>query len=228
MKAVLIGESDIREFRSRGIVAASGQMPAARFAPLNDAACALLACRPRQEWLSGVHNPFGNAIKLLDPWKFLDVCEDADLLDAVCELLGPDVVLWDSELYLEAAAWDAARIGEGRHWPVDPLAGLVVDVALATNRLVFMDVHRAPHAPASASGAHYVIRYMPATSFYNRDPRFPPNRLAMEERPLVNYLNRPIWLVRGEDRAGSDFARGFAPVAPGWAADRQLFQKTEV
>ena len=65
-------------------------------------------------------------------------------------------------------------------------------------------------------GLHYVIRYMPATSRYNRDPRYTPNRIAMEERPLVNYLNRPLWLVRGEDRAGSDFSAGFAQVAPGW------------
>lgn len=228
MKAALLSELDIREFRSREIAVASGQLSAARIAPLNDAAGSLLARRPRQDQLSGVHNPFGNVIKLLDPWKFLDVCEDADLLDAVCALIGPDVVLWDSELYLDAAAWDAARMREGRHWPADPLAGLVVDVPLATNRPVFMEVHRAADALTSAPGAHYVIRYMPATSLYNRDPRFPPNRLAMEERPLVNYLNRPIWLVRGEDRAGSDFARGFAPAVPGWAADRQPFQKTEV
>jgi hypothetical protein len=44
----------------------------------------------------------------------------------------------------------------------------------------------------------------------------------MEERPLVNYTHRPIWLVRGEDRAGSDFATGFAPLAPAWAAEQTL------
>jgi hypothetical protein len=66
-----------------------------------------------------------------------------------------------------------------------------------------------------------------ATSLYNRDPLFPPNRIAMEERPLVNYLDRPLWLVRDEDRAGNDYAAGFQMQAPGWAAD-SLSQKPEV
>ncbi|MBI4195112.1 MAG: resolvase [Betaproteobacteria bacterium] len=192
-------------------------------APIVAAANTLLARPPRQALLSGTHNPFGRAAILFDPWKFLDVCETAEVLDAVSLLLGPDIVLWDSELYLDAASWDEARRSAGRYWPADPLAGAVVDVALANGRIFVADVRRADNTPpAVPGGAHYVIRYMPATSFYNRDPRFPPNRCAMEERPLVNYQNRPIWLVRGEDRAGSDFAAGFAPMAPGWAAQQTV------
>lgn len=192
---------------------------ASLLAPLVDAASALAVRGPRQERLSGVHNPFGCAIALADCWKFLDICESADVLDAVEAVMGPDIVLWDSELYIESDIWDRAQPSEGRYWPADPLAGVVVDVAIATGMASVCDVRSvsAPTAPA-APGPHYVIRYMPATSRYNRDPRFAPNRLAMEERPLVNYTNRPIWLVRGEDRAGSDFAAGFAPIPPGWAA----------
>lgn len=149
------------------------------------------------------------------------------MLDPVAALIGPDLVLWDSELYLDAGTWERARPCEGRYWPADPLAGLVADVSLATAQVVLADVRRAGSMPAAAAGAHYVIRYMPATSLYSRDPRFPANRIAMEERPLVNYLNQPLWLVRGEDRAGSDFATGFAAVAPGWAAD-QTFPRMEV
>lgn len=187
-------------------------------APLVDAASALAARGPRQERLSGVHNPFACAVALADCWKFLDVCESAHVLDAVEAAIGPDIVLCDSELYIGSDAWDRARPSEGRYWPADPLAGVVVDVALATGIASVYDVRSAAAAAPAAPGPHYVIRYMPATSRYNRDPRFAPNRLAMEERPLMNYTNRPIWLVRGEDRAGSDFAAGFAPIAPGWAA----------
>lgn len=187
-------------------------------APIVQAARALAETRPRQERLSGLHNPFGRAVALVDCWKFLDVCESADVLDHVDAAIGPDIVLWDSELYLDARAWDLARATEGRHWPADPLAGAVVDIALRTGVALILDVQNAAAIAAGEPGAHYVIRYMPATSRYNRDSRFEPNRLAMEERPLVSYTNRPIWLVRGEDRAGSDFATGFAPVAPGWAA----------
>jgi hypothetical protein len=183
--------------------------------------------QPRQALLSGTHNPFRRATALFDPWKFLDVCESAALLDAVEALLGPDLVLWDSELYLDADAWNVACRHEGRYWPVEPLSGLIVDIALASGESVLVNVHHVAAMPAALPGAHYVIRYMPATSRYNRDPLYAANRLAMEERPLVNYQNRPIWLVRGVDRAGSDFATGFALAAPAWAAD-PTFQKMEV
>ena len=184
-------------------------------APLLAGARRLAAKPPRQALLSGLHNPFGRAASLVDAWKFLDVCENAAVLDAVESSVGPDIVLWDSELYLDAAAWDRARVNEGRHWPADPLAGVVVDVLLDTGAASLFEV-RTAQAQVSAAGVHYVIRYMPATSRYNRDPRYAPNRVAMEERPLVNYVNRPIWLVRGEDRAGNDFSAGYAQMAPGW------------
>ena len=42
----------------------------------------------------------------------------------------------------------------------------------------------------------------------------------MEEQPLINYATRPLWLVRGEDRAGNDFVTGFAPPVPRWAGSQ--------
>lgn len=213
--------------QGQGWIALPEPLPAALADPIASAAAAMHERRPRQDLLSGMHNPFGRASALADAWKFLDVCESPLILDAVEELLGPDLVLWDSELYLDVAEWNEARLCEGRHWPVDPLAGAVVDVAVAKRNSTIAEVRHACSLTAAAPGAHYVIRYMPATSHYNRDPRFPANRVAMEERPLINYLNRPIWLVRGENRAGSDLAAGFASQAPGWAAE-QMFHRTEV
>lgn len=208
---------DLASYRREGWVRLARPLPGSLIEPIAETAKRLAVRPPRQPLLSGAHNPFGRGAALFDAWKFLDVCENGLLLDAVEALLGGDLVLWDSELYLDARTCDAARPVEGRYWPAEPLAGLIVDVAVASGSCVLADVHHANAAPAAASGAHYVIRYMPATSRYNRDPRYAPNRFAMEERPLVNYLNRPIWLVRGSDRAGSDFATGFAAVAPAWS-----------
>ncbi|MGQ0524411.1 MAG: resolvase [Betaproteobacteria bacterium] len=213
---------DVAACRTHGWTALSHPIPAELVQPLLHAAKTLAVRPPHQALLSGAHNPFGRAAALFDAWKFLDVCEAPVLLDAVAALIGPDVVLWDSELYLQADAWNSARSSEGRYWPVDPLAGVIADIALAGGRCVLADVKAAGAVPGVAPGAHYVIRYMPATSRYNRDPLHQANRIAMEERPLVNYLNRPIWLVRGEDRAGNDFATGFAPATPAWAADDAL------
>jgi hypothetical protein len=216
------GAISIATFRARGFTALPKQLAPELLDPVARAAQALAAKPPRQALLSGAHNPFGRAPRLLDAWRFLELCESAEILDAVEAVAGPDLVLWDSELYLDAGAWREARYVEGRYWPADPLEGVVADVAIAEGSVFIAAVERASAAPDPAPGAHYIVRYMPATSHYNRDPRFGPNRRLMEEQPLINYANRPIWLARGEDRARNDFAMGFAPIAPGWAAERPL------
>ena len=48
------------------------------------------------------------------------------------------------------------------------------------------------------------IRYMPATSLFDRS--IPPIRIARNQ--VIDFSQRPIWLVRGQDRAGNDFAVG--------------------
>ena len=83
-------------------------------APLAAAARTLIENPPRQELLSGIHNPFGRGAALADCWQFLDLCESAAVLDVVERHIGSDIVLWDSELYPAAPAWDGARGVEGR------------------------------------------------------------------------------------------------------------------
>lgn len=176
----------------------------------------LLQQRPRQDLLSGVHNPFGRHACPHEAWRFLDVAESPALLDHVENVLGPDLVLWDSELYPGPTAWPRE---EARCWPVDPLAGTVVAIDLERASTVLVDISRLAEvldAIPFEPGPWYTLRYMPATSLYNRDPCFGPNRLATRLRPLVNHCIRPLWLVRGQDRAGSDFATGFAPPAARW------------
>ena len=189
----------------------------------------LSARRPtlRPERLSGMHNPWGHAAVLANAWRFLDLCEDAAILDAVARLIGPDIVLWDSELHLAAASYVrfAAQGREGRYWPATPLAGAVVLIAptRAAHSFTCLDVALLANADLSgfdAGAPLYVIRYMPATSQFVRDARSVANWVAMEEQPLINYATRPLWLVRGEDRAGSDFVTGFAPPVPRWAASQ--------
>jgi hypothetical protein len=178
--------------------------------------------RPRLERLSGIHNPWGHASGLTDAWRFLDLCEEPAILGRVQAAIGPDIVLWDSELHLEAATYQQfVREGrEGRYWPVMPLEGAVVLVAPECAQPV-----TCLSLSEVATGLQwldpretlYVIRYMPATSVFLRDGRAPANWIAMEEQPLINYAARPLWLVCGEDRAGNDFVTGFSLQIPRWA-----------
>lgn len=193
---------------------AAAGLPEALLAPLRAVAAGLAPRPPRQDLLSGVHNPFGQHALVSHAWKFLDLAESAALLDRIEAAIGPDIVLWDSELHLSAWTPDP---GEGRWWPVDPPAGAIAGVSLETGAVVIADIRRAGGAAAAGrGGAALVLRYMPSSSRFNRDPRFPPNRLAAEARPLVNYARRPLWLVRGEDRAGNDFVTGFMTPAARW------------
>jgi ectoine hydroxylase-related dioxygenase (phytanoyl-CoA dioxygenase family) len=50
----------------------------------------------------------------------------------------------------------------------------------------------------------YAIRYMPATSLFDRS--IPPTRIANNQ--VLDYSQRPLWLLRGKDRAGNDFTVG--------------------
>ena len=206
-----------------------------RVAALQASVDELRARRPRPERLSGMHNPWGHAAVLANSWRFLDVCEDAAIVTAIARLIGPDIILWDSELHLDARAYlrFIAEKREGRYWPVAPLAGALAWVSLArpARPAICVTLESLARAGVSADvdcglaaidadAPLYVIRYMPATSHFVRDSQATANRAGMEEQPLINYTTRPLWLVSGEDRAGNDFVTGFSPVAPRWAGTR--------
>ena len=216
-------ETGLRESPTGG-VAPSARSLSRRIEDVQEAAFEIAGRRPqpRPERLSGIHNPWGHASGLADAWRFLDLCEEPVILERVRAAIGPDIVLWDSELHLEAGTYQRfVREGrEGRYWPVMPLEGAVVLIAPG---------HAQPVTCLSLSQVAtglprldpretlYVIRYMPATSVFLRDARAPANWIAMEEQPLINYAGRPLWLVCGEDRAGNDFVTGFSPQVPRWA-----------
>jgi hypothetical protein len=184
---------------------------------------ASLMVPPRPERLAGLHNPWSNTATLTNAWAFLDLCEHPLMLECVTELIGPDVILWDSQLYRRPADYQSFVAGrrEGRYWPVRPLAGAVSIVSLSEPAPVLhADVRKLSHIPLSeldTEAPAYVVRYMPATSRFVRDPQFRANWIAMEEQPLINYTTRPLWLVGGVDRAGNDFVSGFSENAPNWA-----------
>ncbi|MDR6861369.1 hypothetical protein [Variovorax guangxiensis] len=213
----------------RGSAAPAARSLGERIAALHAAARELAQRprRPRQERLSGLHNPWGHGGALVDPWLLLDLCEDPEVLDGVEALIGPDIVLWDAELYLEAAAYQrfVEEGREGRYWPALPLQGalVLVPAGRSAQPVTCVDLARMAQEGLPALdplSPLYVLRYMPATSHFVRDGRALANWVAMEEQPLINYTTRPLWLMRGEDRAGSDFVTGFSPSVPRWAGNQ--------
>lgn len=178
----------------------------------------------RAERLSGLHNPWGFAHGLTDPWPFLDLCESPEIVELTTGLIGPDILLWDSELYADPSRYrDFVAAGrEGRYWPVDPLVGALVLVSFSpTGRQVIgirLDDLSERGLPAiDMDHPLYVIRLMSARSHFVRDPDHPAHQACMREQVLINFVERPLWLLSGENAGGSDLTRGFSPATPTWA-----------
>jgi hypothetical protein len=84
------------------------------------------------------------------------------------------------------------------------------DVVLEAGQLSLHDVHlihgsRPNGSPRRRAGL--AIRYMPATSRFDRTV---PPVTRYGDAP-IDFSRRPLWLVRGTDRAGNDFRIGHAP-----------------
>ncbi|MBM3490932.1 MAG: phytanoyl-CoA dioxygenase family protein [Alphaproteobacteria bacterium] len=92
---------------------------------------------------------------------------------------------------------DDARFDEGR----------AVDVELEAGQLSIHDVYMLHGSRPNRSDqrrAGFASRYMPATSLYDRSIAFPGGSAGIKQ----NMALRPIYLVRGQDRAGNDFSLG--------------------
>ncbi len=91
----------------------------------------------------------------------------------------------------------------------DPAASLdsVVDIELEPGEFSLHDVYMIHGSNRNTSGkrrAGVAIRYMPATSHFNRTLYATTTGAGY----LVNFTSRPLWLLRGTDRAGNDFQVG--------------------
>jgi hypothetical protein len=260
-------DEEIARFHAEGLVIPDYRIPDALLASMRAEVDQLIARNPdvRPEQLSGAHNPWGQSSRLVGSQTFLEFCMFPEILDMVEQLIGPDIVLWGSQLFCKPAGHGMAVPWhqDGQYWPLDPLATVTVRLAIedsipengcmrylpgshqsrrlerheitsASNVALKQElseidetqakddilhagqisihdvylVHGSSENRSSMRRSDYAIRYMPATSRYVRDPAFPANAYAAKESPLMNYTQRPLWLVRGTDRAGNDYSLG--------------------
>ena len=195
--------------------------------------------------------------------QWFDTCTTAGILDLVEQLIGPDIILWGSQVFCKPARCgrEVPWHQDGQYWPIRPLAtcsvwialddvdaengcmryipgshagqrvyrhrvsdrqGIVlnqeldapeVDLArarddcLRAGEFSLHDVYLVHGSAANRSPrrrAGFVIRYMPATSLFDRSI----DRQQSQAGVAFSLSRRPIWLVRGQDRAGNDFSRG--------------------
>ena len=264
-----LNDAEIARFHDEGLVIPDYRIPDDLLATMRAEVDQLIARNPdvRPEQLSGAHNPWGQSARVIGSQVFLDFCRFPEILDMVEQLIGPDIVLWGSQLFCKPAGNGMAVPWhqDGQYWPIDPLATVTVRIAieeslpengcmryipgshksrdvvaheivedanvaikqqvaeideslakddvLHAGQISIHDVylvHGSSENRSAKRRSDYAIRYMPATTRYVRDPEFPANKMASEH---MNYVNRPLWLVRGRDRAGNDYTRGHGPRA---------------
>jgi ectoine hydroxylase-related dioxygenase (phytanoyl-CoA dioxygenase family) len=210
------------------------------------------------------HIPYGQHHDEKAARAWLGYASDPEILDLVEQLIGPDVILWGSQVFCKppftgkAIPWHQ----DGQYWPIRPLASCSVWIALddatpengcmrfipgshaagsvyrhriserkdvvlnqevdpsqfdASSALddvleagefslhdVFL-IHGSNANTSSRRRGAFVIRYMPATSVFERlaDDRH------VQSGVSFSMSRRPIWLLRGRDRTGrNDFTIG--------------------
>jgi hypothetical protein len=270
MGRALLSEAEVEAYHRDGQLTPAHRLPADLLGEISGCIEALIAQNPdvRTEQLAGAHIRRSADTGVRGVEDLLACTHHPAILDMVEQLIGPDLIMWGSQVFSKPAG-DGLAIPwhqDGQYWPMRPLANVTVWIAVDPARVengcmrVIPGTHRQglmPHvstddpglalnqavgAPidetlvrdvelepgqvslhdamlvhgsnANRSGMRrcgYAIRYMPATSLFDRS--LSPMRIAQNQ--VLDYSQRPIWLVRGEDRAGNDFSAGRENVAIG-------------
>ena len=85
-----------------------------------------------------------------------------------------------------------------------------VSVEVEAGQMIIFDlftIHGSWPNSGDRERASYALRYMPAASFYDHDAASPEKRESNRNKGYGHHM-RPLFLVRGENRAGSDLSRG--------------------
>lgn len=260
----LLSDAEVRAYREDGYVTPRYRLPAELLAELRRSVEGLIAenvsIRPEQLVGAHIENSVDTGVKGRP--ELLEFAQHPDLLDIAEQLIGPDLILWGSQVFSKppgdgmAIPWHQ----DGQYWPMRPLATVTVWIAIdqATKEngclRVIPGTHERglmPHESSDAEGlalnqglakhafeerdavdielqegqislhhamlvhgsnanrsskrrCGYAIRYMPATSHFERE--IPPTRIASNQ--VLDFSRRPLWLVRGRDRANNDFSIG--------------------
>jgi hypothetical protein len=264
MAGAPLSPDEISAYGRDGYVMPAARLPEELLSRISTAIEALIVTNPdiRPEQLVGAHVRYSSDSGVRGAEDLLECVRDPFMLDVIEQIIGPDIIMWGSQVFSKPAG-DGMAIPwhqDGQYWPMRPLRSVTMWIAvdnvttengcmriipgthglgllehessdgdsLALNQQLTMgtyderaalNIELAPgrfslhdamvvHGSSPNSSGRrrcgYAIRYMPATSHFDRT--IPPTRLARNQ--VIDFSQRPIWLVRGQDRANNDFSVG--------------------
>jgi hypothetical protein len=89
---------------------------------------------PRPWHYVALHNPWGQAASAYDSWGFLDICMSSTLIETIATLMGPDIILFDSQWLpgrRDSMAAHSNPESDAHRFPVYPHCGLTALVGCA-------------------------------------------------------------------------------------------------
>ncbi len=248
----MLSQTEISKYHEDGQITVPGKLPAATVAELLQEMELFFEKQP------GVDTDYmANLIDQDQSW--LKYAAMPEILDAVGDLIGEDIIVWGSALFAKKGVGGKATPWhqDGHYWPIRPLATVTAwiavddvgtdngcmrvlpgshtektlfehekddsddiilnqaldiemhdfqptrDVVLAPGEFSIHDVHLVHGAEPNNSGRRrggLVFRYMPASSFYDRDLA----RQQVREMGVPDISNRNLYLVRGVNRSGKN------------------------
>jgi ectoine hydroxylase-related dioxygenase (phytanoyl-CoA dioxygenase family) len=120
----MLNDSEIAQYHENGYVTPDFRLPDTLVDSIRD----------RHQKLLQKHPEFNNYCPSLLAYdrEFLSVAKNEDILDMVCQLIGPDIALWNSSFFAKPAGGGHATPWhqDGEYWPIRPLATCTVWIAL--------------------------------------------------------------------------------------------------
>jgi hypothetical protein len=260
-----LSATDIDLYRSDGLIVSPTRLSTGRLEAMRASVEKLLRDNTTlaPESLVCPHIPYGPGHDAAAAAEWFDFATDPAILDQVEQLIGPDIILWGSQVFCKPAGTgkEIPWHQDGQYWPIRPLAtcsvwiaiddassengcmryipgshagGVVTrhrtsdrkdlvlnqevdpalfdaaqakDDVLDAGQFSLHDVYMIHGSNANRSRkrrAAFVIRYMPATSTFVRHA----GDEYRQGEVSFSLSTRPIWLLRGRDRGGNDFAVG--------------------
>lgn len=134
----LLNNAEVRHYHEQGYLVPSLRLPAPTVDSLREALDRLLRDNPgvRPEKLISAHlsgsGGKANAEGVRGQAEFLALARNEQILDAVEQLIGPDIILWGCHVFCKPAGdgHETPWHQDGHYWPIRPLANCTVWVAL--------------------------------------------------------------------------------------------------